>query len=233
MNREDALRKIRSLLQTNGRSDHESDTAQILAAALAEKHGIDLEEAAADRPESTPIIHKIVGEWASQPPEAKYSAMILNAHFDVSTLTLESFGASRIAIIGTAQHIEIAEYVFTFLRREFARRWNTRKGRTKKRAAFIWGCACAVMQKLAAGKPHPAPSALAVVVSLGARRDKYIADTWGKTTSSSIAPKTNKGTAASKGYRAGLDIEVRPGVGGGAAPSGLLSRPLMALPAPR
>ncbi len=235
MNHEDALRKIRALLKTSGRSEHEATTAQILAAALAEKHGIDLEEAAADRPESTPITHKIVGEWASLPPEAANAALIVDDYFDVSTLHVSSYFATQIVIVGTAHHIEIAEYVFTFLKREFARRWNTRKCRSRKRSAFIWGCAIAVMQKLQAGRlaKSTSTSTTALVVSLKARRDKYVADTWGKTTSKDVSPKTKRGTATSKGYRAGLGIDVRPGMAGGPAPAGQLSRPSLALPAPR
>lgn len=231
MNREDALRKIRALLKTSGRSAAESDTAQILAAALAEKHGIDLEEAASDKPEAVPIVHKVIGEWASVPAEAKYASLICANFFDVTKLTLCKLGAEQIVLIGTAHHIEIAEYIFTFLKREFARMWTHRKGRSKKRTLFIWGSYLAVRQKLASRENATATEAAnALVVSQTARRTKYIEDTWGETTSSSAAPKQTKGTAASKGFRAGLDINIRPGVAGGASPAGFLTRPPLALP---
>jgi hypothetical protein len=87
MNHDEALAKIRKLLGTQGRTDAEADTAQILAAALAEKHGIDLEDAA--RPEAeqtTVIIHRVVGQWGKVPIEATYASLICKRFFDVQQL---------------------------------------------------------------------------------------------------------------------------------------------------
>ncbi len=232
MNREDAIRKIRALLNAKGRTAAEAETAQIIAASLAEKHKIDLEEAASERPEAAPILHKEVGEWSAIPPEAKYAASVCQCFFDVSKLTVTGY-SSRIVLIGTAHHLEIATYIYTFLKREFSRMWTQRRGRSRKRTVFIYGCYLAVKKNLEQrleSAPQP-ESANALAISLSGRRDKYIADTFGQTVSMSIAPKDMKGTALSKGWRAGLAIQIRPGVGAAPGAAGALPPARLALPA--
>jgi hypothetical protein len=218
MNRSDAIDKIRKMLNRNGRTEAEADTASILAAAIADKHGIDiasLDQAEADRAQE--ITHKEIGAWFKTPSEALYAAAICKGFFEINALTLCSY-AERQIFIGTPLHIEIAEYIFGFLLKEFRWQWNRRRGKSRNRKAFIFGCYLALRAKLENRFKQPEQSGqmeFSLTVSLRARRDAYMDEKFGETTSSPLGPKERGGAAMNNGWRAGQDIEIRPGVNGG------------------
>jgi len=214
MTRPEAIEKVRKLLKRNGRTDAEADTAQILAAAIAEKHGIDIAALETDEqnPESV-ITHKVVGKWATVPDEAVYASLVCAEFFEVESFRLRGFLDQELVFVGLDHHIQVAEYVFGFLKGEFSRQWNWNRGRMKKRKQFIWGCYMGLMGKLR--ERFAAPPSNGLVVAWKAKREKYIAETWGEMTSSSAAPKERRCRAMVAGYMAGQDIEIRPGVNGG------------------
>lgn len=217
MTRDDAIAKIRKLLNRKGRTEAESDTAQMLAAALAEKHSIDIAELdRLDQAAASQITHKTVGEWLHVPPEADYAATICNRFFEVNSITRAGW-TEELVFVGTSHHIEIARYVFEFLIGEFRRAWNRRHNkRLKKRKQFMEGCFIALFSKLLERfeKPAKAQLELGLEVSWKAKRQAYIADNFGSLKSVPVCSKDRNGVALRHGYRAGEEIEIRPGVNG-------------------
>ncbi len=224
MTREQAFEKIRKLLQTSGRTDAEADTAQILAACLAEKHGIDLAEVDnVGNPDLVKLTHRTVGEWARVPDEGVYASLICQRFFEIKALETHRLFMAQMVFIGTEQHITIAEYVFEFLRGEFSRAWNRRRNkRIKARKRFIYGCYIGLLQKLAARFEKSDASSTALVVSLAAKREAYLKENFGETKTNSVAPKNVNGKAASVGFQAGKEIDIRDGVAAGQQPVGAL-----------
>jgi len=217
VNKDQALDKIRKLLATTGRTDHERDTAQVLAAAIAEKHGIDIAEVdRIDQAREVVITHRSFGEWATEPPEALYAALICNRFFEVTSFNQVKWTESRI-VVGTENHLLVAEYVFKYLLHEFRWQWNHRRGRCKKRKQFIYGCFIALCQKLDERFAQPSQDTAALEVNWLAKRKKYIEENFGKLSTSSAAPKS-KGMALQRGFIAGQDIDIRPGVAAGQSP---------------
>lgn len=218
LTRDQATEKIRKLLQKNGRTEAEADTAQILAAALADKHGIDIATVSLEEDKARHVLtYEMIGSWAITPPEAMYAGQICQIFFDVTVLvSYPVIGCEALNFIGTKSHIQIAQYVFTFLVGEFRRRWNSRRGRCKARKQFLYGMYFALRNKLAQRTAQDLPVDLpGLMISERARRAKYIQDTFGETTEGSVAPKGRTGTAATRGYWAGKDIEIRDGIQAG------------------
>lgn len=207
-----ALDKIKKLLRMKrGGTQHEAETAEALAQVIAAKAGIDLGRVNIDDTGSAeqPIAHRMVGEWAIVPCEAHYAAQICQSFFNINSLEGESVWCSRLYFIGTDVDLDVAGYAFKFLIREFRWQWNHRRGRCRKRTDFIWGVYCGLGAKLKErfGKQE----ATGIVVHQASKRAAYIKQEWGKTESSSIAPK-KVGRGASHGYEAGRDIEIRGGL---------------------
>lgn len=217
MDKDSALRKIRALLNRSGRTDQEIDTAQMLAAVLADRAGIDLDSVDLSDP-SRPapvLVHREIAKWAGRRPvEAMYAGQILDEYFEVSTLTACGWYGEQVLVIGYPHHVDVAEYVFGFLVAEFRRVWNRRTSRTKARKAFMWGAYCALDAKLRArfGRPYATGASLSPVASAEAARTKYIHDHFGPTKASSIAPQSSRAVASRAGWRDGQGIDIRPGI---------------------
>jgi hypothetical protein len=222
MTKEDALAKIRKLLETSGRTHAEVDTAQILAAAIAEKHGIDIADVDRAEDECRQVItHKAMDTWSDVPIEAHCATLICKSHFEISAITVVHrvpyFGdkVETLNFVGTEHHLVIATHVYDFLVREFRWQWRHRRGRCKKRKQFIWGCFCSLADKLEKRFARPSLSgANELEISWTARRQKYIDEVFGKTKSTSVAPKEKGGAAMWRGVQAGKDIELNPAVNG-------------------
>jgi hypothetical protein len=210
----EASEKIKKLLNNKGRTEAESDTAQIIAAALAEKHGIDIAALdVEDERNRVEITHRTFGEWTSIPCEADYAALICEEHFEVSTIALNGWTEKKV-FVGTEWHLQIAEYIFNFLIKEFRWQWNKKRGRCKKRKLFMWGCYIALSRKLQAQFARTNPST-ALEISFKAKRADYMKGQWPKSTKGIVSPEQKKGAALHRGWMAGKDIEIRPGVKGG------------------
>lgn len=209
------IAKLKVMLNRNGRTEAEADTFQIMAAALADRHGIDLASLdAAEERERCAIMHKQVGEWGKCPPEADFALVVCKRFFEVDAVTHCGW-TERVEMVGTAHHIEVAEHVFHFLVREFRWQWNHRRGRCRKRKDFLYGCLVSLTQKLDARFARPAAGG-ALEVSWKAKRQAYMQERWPSAKTSSVAPQ-KPGAAAARGFQAGRDIEIRPAVKPGEA----------------
>lgn len=213
MTREDALAKIKKLLQRKGRTDEEADTAQIIAAALADKHGWDLSKIDLDEsPAALAIKHEVFGTWAKCPPEAEYAGAILKRFFNLSILHQQGY-VTKIIAAGTDLHLQIGRYIFDFLLGEFRRAWTRRRGRCKNRKQFIYGCFCALYQKLR--EQHTLEEkTMALQISARSKREQYLKDNFGDLSTSSLEPKQRRSAARHYGYQAGSEIEIRKGIEG-------------------
>jgi hypothetical protein len=208
--------KLRKLMNTNGRTDAERDSAEILAAALAAKHGIDLQqiELAAERP-SMVITERTVGEWAAMPIEASLAAMVCVKHFEVSQITLKGWMEKEV-FIGLDWHLDIAEHVFCFLIKEFRWHWNHRRGRCRNRKEFIHGAWLALMGKLAE-RFRARDGECGLEISWKAKRQQYLDEHYPDSTKKDIIKQSKEASAARhRGWLAGRDIEIRPAVKPGA-----------------
>jgi len=213
----DIVAKLRKLMNTNGRTEAERDSAEILAAALAAKHGIDLQqiELAAERP-SMVITERVVGQWFSKPKEASYAAGICVKYFEVSQVTVITvYDGAKETFVGLDWHLDIAEHVFRFLIREFRYAWTHRKNRRiKNRNAFLHGAYVGLLIKL--NERFDRGAASGIELSWKAKREAYMEENHPDTESSPIAPKQKSSAALSHGIRAGGEIEIRPAVKPGA-----------------
>lgn len=160
------------------------------------------------------VTEKVVGTWMKIPDEASYASLICKRWFEVSALEMtRPFTCDEMVFIGTAHHIQIAEYVFNFLIGEFRRCWNRRRTRSKARKAFLHGCYVALFVKLQERfKPIETPGTTDLVLSLKAKREAYIKEHHPEITTSSVKPTTTRSVAMRHGYSAGQAIEIRPGV---------------------
>jgi hypothetical protein len=212
----DIVAKLRKLMNTNGRTEAERDSAEILAAALAAKHGIDLQqiELAVDRPDMV-ITERVVGQWFSMPKEASYASAVCVKYFEVSQITLIGYDGAKETFIGLCWHLDIAEQVFKFLIHEFRYRWNHDKGRLKNRNQFLYGMFIALLAKLNERFSNRTTTP-GLEISWKAKREAYLADHHPNSTDRKLAPKQRATRAISAGLAAGRDIEIRPAVKPGA-----------------
>lgn len=223
MTKAEAIEKIRKLLCTKGRTEAEADTANILAACIAGKHGIDIAEMdRAEQDRATAITHQSFGQWAVIPDEATYVSLICQRFFEVSPFERTCMFSAEMIFVGTEHHLTIARYVFDFLVGEFRRAWNRRPNkRVKKRKLFMYGAYSSLYTKLHLrfAQPESPQLQLALEINFKAKREKYIDENFGDMTTSKVAPKNKTSSAATHGWRAGNSIEIRPGVNGNHKPA--------------
>lgn len=207
-----ALAKIKKLLaMKRGGTQHEAETAEALAEAIALKAGIDMASVAVDEhgaPRLDAITHRCFGEWNVRPHEAGYAGIILKCFFNVSCFTNIDY-TQKLIVVGTERDLDVAGYVFNFLVREFRWNWNHRHGRSRKRANFMHGVFIGLHSKLRERQPEASNAAL--VVREESRREEYISKEFGELTSSSNNSKRT-GAAVAAGIQAGRQIEIRSGL---------------------
>jgi hypothetical protein len=211
----DIVAKLRKLMNTNGRTEAERDSAEILAAAIAAKHGIDLQQVdlAGSRPNMV-ITERMVGQWFSMPKEASYASAVCVKYFEVSQITLIGYDGAKETFIGLDYHLDIAEQVFRFLIHEFRYRWNHGKGQLKNRNQFLYGMFIALLAKLNERFSGRATTP-GVEISWKAKRDAYLREHHPNSTARQLATKQRDSRAISAGLAAGRDIEIRPAVKAG------------------
>jgi len=235
MTKQDAIDKIRKLLKREGRFEAEHDTAQILAAALAEKYDLNIDEIGQTDPQSHPQIEeRSVGEWVVMPDEAKFASIICRRFFEVNALQLSEWCQARMIFAGLPHHLEIAEHVFQFCVAEFRRAWNRRTSKTKMRKKFIYGVYLGLHTKLnaleqariarASAVPNGAKP-LSLQISWEAKRDQYMQQHYPGSESRKIAPSGSRSVATRNGFMAGRNIDIHPAIKAGPPEKQLLLLP--------
>ena len=218
MNHDAILERLKKLLRMKrGGTPEEIATALRLAQQIADEHGINLDSLNPDDEGSSKIGHES-GPWKSRLSwEEKYSAMIVDAHFKVSTFINEQFNwktEHTITFVGTELDRKIAVYVFAFLVGHSRREWNRRSGRIRNRQAFMYGIYLGLNSKLRQQRSTPVPdSALpAVRLKKDAEIQRYIEAEFGRLKGVEIVPDTKATAAMNQGWTVGRNTEIRPAV---------------------
>lgn len=216
--------KIRKLLRMErGGAPGEIENALRLARQLADKHNIDL--ASVDASEQSPfstLTNKAV-RCALKSADDDYASFAISKFFNVDTIFKQHWDDANyemvmdLVICGTIVDVEIAEYVFNFLRSHFKSSWRRRNKQIKKRRAFVEGIYLGLCSKLRMeneclieiGSPKHA-----LVLS----RKDYVRQLFPKLTTSVVESKNgNKSSAArAAGIGIGLQTNIRQPLAGNA-----------------
>lgn len=220
------IEKIKKLLRMKrGGTPDEIATALRLAQELAEKHGIDLDDVNPEEEQlrESPITHQDEVHGARVSWESRYAAMICDSFFRVRAFKAVNNSRTKYVIrfVGEEWDIQIAIYVYRFLCGHFRREWNAKRGRLRKRRAFMWGMYLGLAQKLRERQPKEKPEAALMRFERALlRRDQYIAARW-EVTSNKASPDDDSAKARYRGWLAGRDTEIHSGVKGGVDRDGL------------
>lgn len=219
----EAIEKIKKLLRMKrGGTDAEIATALRRAMEIAAKHGIDL---AAINPDddgaSRRIGHDAQSCGARVVYDHKYAATICTRYFNVDVIfgdrwkNAVEYGRIEyvINLVGLPCDREIARYVFIFVCRQFKFAWRARRGRCRNRQNFVFGMFRGICENLKAARPdagivtHGTPGE-ALVLS----RQDYLDRTWPQRKTTSGGTPKRLCEAALRGYAAGRDTHIRPGI---------------------
>lgn len=149
MDREKMLERVRKLLALGRRSPNAAEAESALAAAQRLMEEYNLTEAEADRP---------AGDWTEAVLqrarrlgiERDILAMILQEFFFVRILIGYELVDDRLlttfVVFGRPENVAVAEYAYTFLRREFLGRIRRTKPKSPK--SYVFGLGAAVVAKL-------------------------------------------------------------------------------------
>lgn len=215
----EAIEKIKKLLRMKrGGTADEIATALRLAQELAEKHGIELGSVNPDdEANEKPISHEdeILGARVSW--ESRYAALIAKQFFKVSVFRSVNGDRSKYVwrFVGEPWDVQIAIYVYRFLCGHFRREWKTRRGRCRKRQAFMWGMYLGLCNKLWERQPPTVQEPGIIVTDRQLqRREDYITKHWGELKESSVEPDGDAAAAKRRGWIAGQQTEIRSGING-------------------
>lgn len=139
MNHQDILDKIQKLLRladrSRGATEHEAKVALAKAEELMTRHKIDsalLRMARAEKDRPSISIHNENFELPKTlNPADMLILSLLQHHFNVRVVLFKARAKTPVDIIGTAEDVQYAIYVFHFLRQTFFRCWNEFKTTTK------------------------------------------------------------------------------------------------------
>ncbi|HTI72288.1 MAG TPA: DUF2786 domain-containing protein [Candidatus Limnocylindria bacterium] len=221
MSTDPIIERIRKLLRMQrGGTPEEIASALAKARDLASKHGIDLNSVDPNvetQGQRFTREDQIMGTRI--PLEARHAANLVLNYFKVEPVISEALRNGRwvalIVFCGTPWDIEVAKYVFTFLRRHFRRSWERRENRRlKDRAAFYWGMYVGIGAILRKSEPAADPLALVVANQLKA----YVAQEFPRTQKTGI-DKGDSDNAWRNGFVVGVNTQINSAIeGGGAKP---------------
>jgi hypothetical protein len=235
MNQDVVIDKIKKLLRMKrGGTTAEVETALALARELASKHGLDINTINPDE-ETQRVTDQNAFIAARLQWECKYAMLVCERYFNVSALICRHSGpgyysSMAIKFIGTHWDIQIAKYVFTFLKGHFRREWNTRRGRCRNRQAFMFGMFRGLCSKLAAQQQKGEVGQFGILRLDQAKTllTSYITNFFGETEQQSGIPNGDAKKAQYQGFLAGRATEIRNGVGV-STPSRKLMQPTLQL----
>ena len=148
------LRKIKKLMSLASSSNiHEAEQAMLKSRELLLKHNIDNFSLSPDNDET--LYLKRILKQKRESAKMRATAHILSSFFVNTVYTRGEDGYIYLEILGTAIHIEIAEYVANFLQPEFERLWDEARGKaylqgTVAKNSFFLGVAKGYCSKIEA-----------------------------------------------------------------------------------
>lgn len=222
---ESITEKVRKLLRlAKSANAHEAELALARAMELAARHQIDM-SSLADDDEIAKLVtrffpcggRRLAREW-------REALTIARTYFNVSTCVMG--GEGRVAFIGTAADVQIADYVTQFLVRRcrdelkaFFER-EKRRGRrqtTNKKASFINAFFAGVSVNLAGQRSQLLSTITGLEIVLRdareARQAHMAAEIGETTTQKALAKPRHTMRTLYAGYDAGLNTQINPALG--------------------
>jgi hypothetical protein len=165
-------------------------------------------------------VHEQIEHGSRLDPMVKFIAPILNDHFSVLVFSSRSrtAGTTICYIYGTPENVEIASYVYAFLRRALADLWAEYKARTGaqagKKGAFLAGVYHGLDDQLKRSK-----ASFEAETGLVVAQDAELARYESRMRSRSSRVKGDA-EAQAAGTEAGKNLRIRKGVSAGSSHSG-------------
>jgi len=223
--REKIIEKIKKLLRMKrGGAQAEIETALAMAAELARKYNIDIENIDPDTEPPQPIGHIDAVTSARIQWECKYAALVVQQFFNVNVLIRRADRIERrgwryctdfhLTFVGRKFEIEIAVYVYRFLVGSFRRAWISRENRRlQNRRAFLYGMYHGLCAKLDEQQQKQVNRAALILIFKQVKvREEYMSDRFGKIGSESAVPDCDANASKWAGYQAGRDVQIRTGL---------------------
>lgn len=222
MNQDAIIEKIKKLLRMKrGGTQGEIENALAMAAELARKHGIDLDDVDPDAPAAKPINHIDAFTAARLQDEIKYASLVCQNFFNVTALVTHVRAKSprrwrdfQVIFIGTEWDQQIAIYIFKFLTRHFRHCWSKRLNqRLRNRSAFMNGIYQGLCQKLHEQRVvEVSGEGLLVLDRREIQRRDYMKNTFGETGRKDMKATDDSSAAKQAGWIAGRKTEIRSGL---------------------
>jgi Protein of unknown function (DUF2786) len=229
----DILDKIHKLLRladrSRGATEHEAKVALSKAEELMTRHKIDsamlrMARGSHDLPES-----EIKKDNVSLPktlnPADLLILSLLQSQFNVRCVLGHSNGHTPVDILGTAEDVQYALYVFHFLRETFFRCWNEFKVtlREPNRKSYYRGLHDGLKAALIEGKKKAEAEASAeacrqyeiVLVDNAAALNRYVTETYGKLRKRSSRSNRVQSESYTAGKAKGSTLQINRALNGG------------------
>lgn len=222
----DIIEKIKKLLRMKrGGTPAEIETALALAAELARKHNLDLDEIDPDDiQDRQPLTHIDATTSSRISWECKYAGLVCQQFFNVTVLLqrgdeikMRGWRYStdfKLSFIGTSRDIEIALYIYHYLVGHFRWSWNHRKNkRLRNRQDFLYGMYHGLCYKLDQQRGQQVSGEGLIKLDQQVElRSKYMEANFGKTKGHSTVPDSDATASRLAGVIAGHSTEIRTGL---------------------
>lgn len=216
----DIVEKVKKLLRlARSANPHEAQLALQRALELAREHGIAVGGLNPDeQAKEKTVTHRDTDPAQRLSYDSRYAAMVCQRFFNVATVERAKIAFSDgwprrvvyLMFVGSSSDLEIALYVYGFLKHHFAFCWRKHRGRLRNRQAFVYGMFQGVFANLLESKPPVEPvEAKGTELAIDARRN-YIVAVVGKTTARDFRPPGNDARAATwAGFLHGQKTSIR------------------------
>jgi hypothetical protein len=161
------IEKIKKLLRLSRSSNpHEAQLALARALELARQHGVAVEGLNPDeQAKEKAVTHRDSEPVRRMSYDARYAATICQRFFRINAverakLTMVDGWPMRVVylmFVGTESDVEIALYVYNFLKHHFSYCWRKHRGRLRNRHAFVYGMTQGIFAKLLDAEPPAQP----------------------------------------------------------------------------
>lgn len=203
------VERIKKLLRMKrGGTPAEVETALGLARKIAAEHGIDLDSIdPEEKRQSSEWRHESAYLARRVPFDARYAAKICERFFNVEVVFYEAMHGFGIYFVGRVFEIEIALYIFRFLRGHFSRCWRVRENRLlRSKRSFVYGMFVGICSKLKQQKVPEQSSAIAL------SRLSYMREQFPRLREVEHKAPEYSSKAMTAGFMEGLKTNLRKGV---------------------
>ncbi len=212
MSKDSIIEKIKKLLRMKrGGTPAEIETALSLVQKIAAQNNIDINSIDENETAKEPITHISSYNLSRLQMECRYSALVINRFFNVTTFVQRGI-KHKIIFVGNKTNLEIADYVYNFLIKHLRYQWNNNRGKLRNRQAFMYGIYQGLFAKLYSEEKRIEQTEGIVMIGNQVAIKNYIENNFGELTSSSAKPDKDSLTASYRGYLIGKNINIRKGL---------------------